>query len=72
MTAKARRNVTRSDILAALRHAGNPLDITRNHAYYIGIDTRGRAIEIILVADDVNADTWVCIHAMPIAYRRNI
>lgn len=57
--------------LVALRHAGMPLDIHRNRAYFIGIDSRGREFEIILAADDRDEDLWHAIHALQIRYRKN-
>ena len=52
MTAAVHRRISKRDLLAALRHAGMPLDTHRNRAYFIGIDSRGREFEIILAADD--------------------
>jgi hypothetical protein len=72
VTAKARRRIgSRRNMMAALRNAGNPLLIDDNRAYLIGTDGRGVRFEMILVADDRDADTWVLIHAMPTHYRRN-
>lgn len=67
MTAAARRRASKTRIMEALRHAGNPLFIDGRRAYYIGTDSRGVELEIILVAEA--DDTWTCIHAMPTNYR---
>jgi hypothetical protein len=64
MTAAVHRRISKRDLLAALRHAGMPLDTHRNRAYFIGIDSRGREFEIILAADDRDADLWHAIHAL--------
>ena len=56
MTAAVHRRISKRDLLAALRHAGMPLDTHRNRAYFIGIDSRGREFEIILAADDRDDD----------------
>ncbi len=69
MTAAARRRVSKTNIMTALRHAGNPLLMDGRRAYFIGTDSRGVELEIILVAED--DDTWTCIHAMPTNYRKN-
>ena len=45
--------------------------IDGNRAYLIGIDSRGVRFEMILVADDRDADTWVMTHALPTHYRKN-
>jgi hypothetical protein len=58
-------------LLAALRNAGMPLLIDENRAYFIGTDERGVRFEIILVADDRDADLWTAIHALPTRYRKN-
>lgn len=72
VTAKARRRIgNRRNMMAALRNAGNPLLIDANRAYLIGIDSRGIRFEMILVADDRNADEWILIHALPTHYRKN-
>jgi hypothetical protein len=72
VTAKARRRIgNRRNVIAALRNAGNPLMISGNRAYFIGIDAQGRRFELILVADDRDADEWTLIHAMPTRYRKN-
>lgn len=72
VTAKARKRIgNRRNMMVALRHAGNPLLIDDNRAYLIGIDSRGVRFEMILVADDRDADTWILIHALPTHYRRN-
>jgi hypothetical protein len=47
MTAAVHRRISKRDLLAALRHAGMPLDIHRNRAYFIGVDSRGREFAII-------------------------
>ena len=47
MTAAVHRRISKRDLLAALRHAGMPLDTHRNRAYFIGIDSRGRELEIV-------------------------
>jgi hypothetical protein len=36
MTAAVHRRISKRDLLVALRHAGLPLDIHRNRAYFIG------------------------------------
>ena len=59
------------DLLVALRHAGMPLDIHRNRAYFIGIDSCGREFEIVLAADDRDEDLWHAIHALQTRYRKN-
>ena len=56
MTAAVHRRISKRDLLAALRHAGMPLDTHRNRADFIGIDSRGREFEIILAADDRDDD----------------
>ncbi|MCV7358496.1 hypothetical protein [Mycolicibacterium fluoranthenivorans] len=72
VTAKARRRIgSRANMLAALRNAGNPLLVDGNRAYLIGTDSKGVRFEMILVADDRDADSWTLIHAMPIHYRKN-
>lgn len=45
--------------------------VSGKYAYFIGIDSRGVRFEMILVADDRNADEWILIHAMPTDYRKN-
>jgi len=69
MTAAARRRAGNGRLMEALRHAGNPLLIDGNRAYYIGTDSHGVEFEIILVANE--DDSWTCIHAMPTSYRKN-
>ncbi|MCA4760895.1 hypothetical protein H8Z51_19245 [Mycobacterium avium subsp. hominissuis] len=72
MTAKARRRIgNRINLIAALRNAGEPLLVDGNRAYFIGTDARGIRFELILVADDRDADVWVLMHAMPTHYRKN-
>lgn len=72
VTAKARKRIgSRANMMAALRNAGNPLLIDDNRAYLIGIDSKGIRFEMILVADDRDADEWTLIHAMPTHYRKN-
>lgn len=70
MTAAVHRRISKRDLLAALRHAGMPLDTHRNRAYFIGIDSRGREFEIILAADDRD-DAPHPIHALQTRYRKN-
>ena len=60
------------DLLVALRHAGPPLHIHRNRAYFIGIDSRGREFEIVLAADDRDEELWHAIHALQTRYRKNL
>lgn len=69
MTAAARRRASKTNVMAALRHAATPLLVDGNRAYYIGTDTRGVELEIILVAEEDGS--WTCIHAMPTSYRKN-
>ena len=69
VTAAARRNASKTRILEALRNAGTPVLLDRNRAYFIGTDSKGVELEIILVADDDDPETWVAIHAMPTHYR---
>lgn len=72
LTAKARKRIgNKRNLLAALRNAGMPLLIDDNRAYFIGTDERGRRFELILVADDRDADLWIAIHALPTNYRKN-
>jgi hypothetical protein len=52
MTAAVHRRISKRDLLVALRHAGLPLHVHHNRAYFIGVDSRGREFEIILAADD--------------------
>ncbi|HTH89466.1 hypothetical protein [Mycobacterium sp.] len=70
MTAAVHRRISKRDLLAALRHAGMPLDTHRNRAYFIGIDSRGREFAIILAADDRDDDLWHAIHALQTATGR--
>lgn len=58
MTAAVHPRISRRDLLAALRHAGLPLDVHRNRAYFVGVDSRGREFEIVLAADDGDDDLW--------------
>jgi len=62
MTAAVHRRISKRDLLAALRHAGMPLDTHRNRAYFIGIDSRGREFEIILAADLWHANPAIQTH----------
>jgi hypothetical protein len=71
MTAAVHRRISKRDLLVALRHAGPPLHIHRNRAYFIGIDSRGREFEIVLAADDRDEDLWHAIHALQTQYRKN-
>ena len=71
MTAAVHRRIPTRALLAALRHAGMPLLINRNRAYFVGTDSRGRQFEIILAADDHDDDLWHAIHALPTRYRKN-
>lgn len=72
LTAKARRRIGNlRNAKAALRSAGMPLLMAGNRAYFIGTDGQGVRFEMILVADDRNADDWTMIHAMPTRYRKN-
>jgi hypothetical protein len=64
MTAAVHRRISKRDLLAALRHAGMPLDTHRNRAYF-------REFEIILAADDRDDDLWHAIHALQTDYRKN-
>lgn len=68
VTAAARRRASKTRIMEALKNAGNPLATIGNRAYYLGTDSRGVELEIILIAED--DDTWTCIHAMPTQYRQ--
>lgn len=72
VTAAVHRRISKRDLLAALRHAGLPLLVDLNRAYFVGIDSRGSQFEIILVADDVDEDLWHAIHALQTRYRRNL
>ncbi len=65
------RHISKRDLLVALRHAGMPLDIHRNRAYFIRIDSCGREFEIVLAADDRAEDLWHAIHALQTRYRKN-
>lgn len=71
MTAAAHRRISKRDLLVALRHAGLPLDIHRNRAYFIGIDGRGREFEIVLAADDHDEDLRHTIHTLQTRYPKN-
>jgi hypothetical protein len=71
MTAAVHRRISKRDLLVALRHAGMPLDIHRNRAYFIGIDSRGREFEIVPARDDRDEDLWHAIHALQTRYRKN-
>lgn len=71
MTAAVHRRISKRDLLVALRHAGMPLAIHRNRAYFIGIDGRGREFEVILAADDCDDDLWHAIHALQTRHRKN-
>jgi hypothetical protein len=71
MTAAVHRRISERDLLVALRHAGLPLNIHRNRAYSIGIDSRGREFEIVLAADDRDEDLGHAIHALQTRYRKN-
>jgi hypothetical protein len=71
MTAAVHRRSSKRDLLVAPRHAGMPLEIHRNRAYYIGVDSRGRDFEIVLAADDRDQDPWHAIHALQTRYRKN-
>lgn len=44
---------------------------SRNRAYFIGTDSRGREFEIILASDDEDDDLWVAVHALQTRYRKN-
>lgn len=72
MTAKVHRRISRRELLVAVRHAGMPLLIDGNYAYFVGIDTRGREFEIILAADQKDDELWVAVHALQTRYRRNV
>lgn len=71
ITAAVYRRISKRDLLVALRHAGMPLDIHRNRAYFIGIDSRGREFGIVLAADDRDEHLWHAIHALQTRYRKN-
>ena len=71
VTAAVHRRISKRDLIAALRHAGMPLDVHRNRAYFIGLDSRGREFEIILAADDHDEDRWHAIHDLQTRYRKN-
>ena len=71
MTAAVHPRISKRDLLAALRHAGPPLHIHRNRAYFIGIDSRGRDLEIVLAADNRDEDLWHAIQALQTQYRKN-
>jgi hypothetical protein len=71
MTAAVHRRISRRDLLAALRHARLPLDVHRNRAYFVGVDSRGREFEIVLAADDGDDDLWHAIHALQARYQKN-
>lgn len=72
LTAKARRRIgNHRNAMTALRNAGMPLLIDGNKAYFIGTDERGRRFEMILAADDRDADVWVMTHALQTRYRKN-
>ncbi|GAC71051.1 hypothetical protein [Gordonia soli] len=74
LTAAARRRASKGRIVAALRHAGMPLEIVERdgvvRVYFIGTDDRGIELELILTPED-DDDRWVVIHAMPTGFRKN-
>jgi hypothetical protein len=70
MTAAVHRRISRRELLAALRNAGLPLLADRDRAYFIGTDTRGRELEIILAPDDEDDDLWIAVHALQTRYRK--
>jgi hypothetical protein len=72
MTAKVHRRISRRELLAAVRHAGMPLLVDDNRVYFVGIDSRGRQFEIILVADDEDDELWHAIHALQTRHRRKV
>jgi hypothetical protein len=72
MTAAVHRRISKRDLRAALRHAGMPLDIHRNRAYFIDVDSRGRRIrDHPGCADDHDEDLRHAIHAPQTRYRKN-
>jgi len=70
MTAAVHRRISKHELLAAARHAGLPLLVDHNRAYFIGTDTRGREFEIILAVDDHDDDLWHALQALQTRYRK--
>jgi hypothetical protein len=63
-TAAVHRRIAKRGLRVALQHAGMPLLIDRNYAYFVGIDSRGRRFGLIPVADDTDEDLWIAVHAL--------
>jgi hypothetical protein len=71
MTAAVHRRISKRELVTAVRHAGMPLLIDRNYAYFVGIDSMGRRFEIILAAHDTDEDLWIAVHALQTHYRKD-
>lgn len=56
-------------ILEALVNAGEPT-IEGDSLIYVGADSRGVEIEVVVVPDDRRAGGLAIIHAMPTQYRK--
>lgn len=69
MTRDGRKHgLNRERINAALDNA-TFIGAEGDREYYIGVDSRGIEIEMIIVPDDKHPGGLACIHAMPLHFR---
>ena len=64
-----KHRIENAHILAGLVNAGEPT-LVGDQLLYVGLDDRGRELEIIAVSDDSGRADLTVIHAMPTALRR--
>lgn len=64
-----RHRVSGSRIRTALRNAGMPVAIVGDKMYFIGRDSRGIELELVVVPWPKNDDHVMVIHAMPASWR---
>ncbi|GAB3749134.1 hypothetical protein [Microlunatus parietis] len=69
ITATARKHrIAQSRIIAALNNAVHTGSIG-DQEHFLGVDSLGVELELIIVPDDKRSGEYACIHAMPTRYR---
>lgn len=63
-----RHKIGNQRILEAMADAGEPA-VIGDRLYYVGMDSRGVAIEVVAVPDDPSDGGLAVIHAMPTSFR---
>jgi len=65
-----KHRIGRASALAALRDAGTPRTIDNGKLLWIGVDERGRELELIGIIAAEDPDLVIIIHVMPLDFRK--